>query len=76
MDSKHANFLVNTGRASAADFLSLMELVQETVSKRFGIDLERQHGVDSFALQLGIVAQEARQTLLRIADDERDAGEH
>jgi len=42
VSSKHANFLINTGQASAADFLALMEHVQETVSKRFNIDLERE----------------------------------
>ncbi|MBL7178715.1 MAG: UDP-N-acetylmuramate dehydrogenase [Pseudomonadota bacterium] len=42
VSSKHANFLINTGQASAADFLALMELVQETVSKMFNIDLERE----------------------------------
>ena len=42
VSTKHANFLVNTGKASAADFLALMELVQETVYKKFNIDLERE----------------------------------
>ncbi len=37
---KHANFIINAGRASAADILALMELVQERVSKIFNIDLE------------------------------------
>lgn len=40
VSSKHANFFVNTGRATAADFLALMELVHATVLKRFKIDLE------------------------------------
>ena len=40
ISSKHANFIINRGTASAADFLALMELVQETVSKKFSIDLE------------------------------------
>lgn len=42
VSAKHANFLVNTGRASAADFLALMELVQETVLKMFSTDLEQE----------------------------------
>lgn len=42
VSAKHANFLVNTGRASAADFIALMGLVQETVSKMFGTDLEQE----------------------------------
>ncbi|MDL1967803.1 MAG: UDP-N-acetylmuramate dehydrogenase [Deltaproteobacteria bacterium] len=37
---KHANFIINRGRASASDMLGLIELVQETVSKKFNIHLE------------------------------------
>ena len=37
---KHANFIINRGRSSAADILSIIELVQETVSKKFNINLE------------------------------------
>ncbi len=37
---EHANFIVNTGRATAADIISLMELVQEKVQARTGIFLE------------------------------------
>ncbi len=40
ISSKHANFFVNCGGASTADFLSLIDLVQQTVSKKFKIDLE------------------------------------
>ncbi|NTV13998.1 MAG: UDP-N-acetylmuramate dehydrogenase [Desulfobulbaceae bacterium] len=36
----HANFLVNTGGATAADFLCLMRLVQERVQARFGVALK------------------------------------
>lgn len=36
----HANFLVNTGSATAQDFLDLMRLVQEKVFQRFGVRLE------------------------------------
>lgn len=36
----HANFLVNTGSATAQDFLGLMQLVQEKVAARFGVWLE------------------------------------
>ncbi len=42
ISSKHANFIVNHHKASAADILSLMELVEETVSKMFNIDLKRE----------------------------------
>ncbi len=37
---KHANFIINKDRASASDILALIELVQETVSKKFNINLE------------------------------------
>jgi len=35
----HANFLVNTGEATAAEVLSLMRLVQDTVRRESGIEL-------------------------------------
>jgi len=37
---KHSGFIINTGNATAADVLNLMEYVQEQVYKRFGIELE------------------------------------
>ncbi len=37
---KHANFIVNTGKATASDILSLLELLRERVYARFGIKLE------------------------------------
>ncbi|KPK00194.1 MAG: hypothetical protein AMJ60_02300 [Desulfobacterales bacterium SG8_35] len=40
ISDKHANFIVNTGKASATDILNLMQLVQQKVYKRFGIRLE------------------------------------
>jgi UDP-N-acetylmuramate dehydrogenase len=40
ISEKHANFIVNTGNASATDIINLMHLVQETVYKNFGIKLE------------------------------------
>lgn len=36
----HANYIVNTGGASAADILALAELARTTVRERFGIELE------------------------------------
>jgi UDP-N-acetylmuramate dehydrogenase len=36
----HANFIVNTGNATAQDVLALMERIQETVYRNFGIKLE------------------------------------
>ena len=35
----HANFLINAGNATTADFLAVIEKIQETVSARFGLDL-------------------------------------
>ena len=40
ISEKHANFIINTGKASASDILSLMRLIQNTVFDRFGIRLE------------------------------------
>jgi len=40
ISEKHANFIVNTGGASSADILNLMELAQEKVRRLFGIKLE------------------------------------
>lgn len=37
---RHANFIINTGDASASDVLTLMETVQAAVLKRFNIKLE------------------------------------
>ena len=39
---KHANFIVNTGKATASDIESLMDLVQTTVRLRTGVDLVRE----------------------------------
>lgn len=39
---KHANFIVNTGGASAADIETLIELAQHTVKQRFDVALERE----------------------------------
>ena len=40
ISTKHANFIVNTGHAKASDVMALMGQVQETVFKRFGVELE------------------------------------
>ena len=37
---KHANFIVNTGGATAADVVALIALARRTVRERFGIELE------------------------------------
>jgi UDP-N-acetylmuramate dehydrogenase len=40
VSEKHANFILNTGRATAADILGLMKMVQTAVFDKFGIQLE------------------------------------
>ncbi|MBX3065912.1 MAG: UDP-N-acetylmuramate dehydrogenase [Anaerolineae bacterium] len=36
----HGNFFVNTGTGTAADYLALIRLAQETVKAKFGVELE------------------------------------
>lgn len=40
VSTRHANFIVNRGRATAADVLRLKALIEETVWNRFGIRLQ------------------------------------
>ncbi|MBI2014868.1 MAG: UDP-N-acetylmuramate dehydrogenase [Candidatus Rokubacteria bacterium] len=40
ISSKHANFIVNRGGATAADILALMDLARERVQAHFGVALE------------------------------------
>jgi len=35
----HANFIVNTGQATAEDVLALMSHIQSTIKERFGVQL-------------------------------------
>lgn len=42
VSEKHANFIVNTGGATAADVLELIKLCQEKVNVLFGIKLEEE----------------------------------
>jgi len=42
ISEKHANFIVNTGHARAADIETLIETAHSAVLKKFGIDLERE----------------------------------
>jgi UDP-N-acetylmuramate dehydrogenase len=39
VSTRHANFIVNTGGATARDILALMELVQKRVAEKFEVDL-------------------------------------
>ena len=40
VSEKHAGFLVNTGGATCADVLALIQIVQDTVRERTGVELE------------------------------------
>ncbi|MCK4485562.1 MAG: UDP-N-acetylmuramate dehydrogenase [Desulfobacterales bacterium] len=40
VSTKHANFIVNKGHARASDVLDLIRQIQETVLKRFGVNLD------------------------------------
>ncbi|MBN1954621.1 MAG: UDP-N-acetylmuramate dehydrogenase [Anaerolineae bacterium] len=40
VSTQHANFFINTGRATAADVRALIEHVQREVERRFGVRLE------------------------------------
>jgi UDP-N-acetylmuramate dehydrogenase len=42
ISDKHANFIINRGRARAADIEALIELAARSVKDRFGIELERE----------------------------------
>ncbi|QYR20083.1 UDP-N-acetylmuramate dehydrogenase [Paenibacillus sp. sptzw28] len=39
VSTQHANFIVNTGQATADDVLTLMATIRSTVKDRFGVDL-------------------------------------
>ena len=42
VSTKHANFIINRGRATAAQMRALIEGVQEKVWQKYGIALERE----------------------------------
>jgi UDP-N-acetylmuramate dehydrogenase len=42
VSSKHANFIINNGGASAGDILYLIEEIEKRVKRNFGIKLERE----------------------------------
>lgn len=42
VSEKHANFIVNTGSATAQDILSLASVIEQEVLKKFGLSLERE----------------------------------
>jgi len=40
ISAKHANFFINTGKATAADFIALMATTREAVCAKYDVDLE------------------------------------
>jgi UDP-N-acetylmuramate dehydrogenase len=50
VSERHANFIVNHGRATAADVLAVVEQVQADVHRQFGVELE---------LELKVIGREA-----------------
>ena len=42
VSDRHANFFVNSGRASARDMLALIADVRERVHAEFGVELEHE----------------------------------
>ena len=42
ISGQHANFIVNTGGARAADIEALIETARGAVKQKFGIDLEHE----------------------------------
>ena len=42
VSEKHANFLVNLGEATCADFLGLSDLLRERVKETFGVELQQE----------------------------------
>ncbi|MMZ70147.1 UDP-N-acetylenolpyruvoylglucosamine reductase [compost metagenome] len=40
MSRKHSGFIVNVDNATAQDYIEMIALIQETVSRKFNVDLE------------------------------------
>lgn len=40
VSNKHAGFIINTGNATATDYLQLIQLIQKTVKEKFAVQLE------------------------------------
>jgi UDP-N-acetylmuramate dehydrogenase len=40
VSARHANFVVNEGKATATDVLALLDLLKERVRRETGVDLE------------------------------------
>ncbi|WP_017185073.1 UDP-N-acetylmuramate dehydrogenase [Alkalibacillus haloalkaliphilus] len=42
VSEKHAGFIINKNNATATEYIQSIEMVQKTVSEKFGVDLERE----------------------------------
>lgn len=42
VSEKHANFIINQGKAKAADVYKLMRMIEKRVDEEFGVELERE----------------------------------
>ena len=40
VSTKHAGFIINKGNATATDYIKTIEMVQQVVKEKFGVDLE------------------------------------
>jgi len=54
ISEKHANFIINLGKAKAEDVVDLIELTKRTVKEKFGLDLEEE------IQSLGLMPNETR----------------
>ena len=42
VSEKHANFIINTGKAKAEDVVILMSIIEQKVRNKFGVQLEKE----------------------------------
>ncbi|HDN81038.1 MAG TPA: hypothetical protein ENG33_11300, partial [Chloroflexi bacterium] len=54
---KHANFIVNLGKATARDVLELIRIAQERVYKRYGVNLNLEIELIGFKGEVSCEAQ-------------------
>ena len=45
---KHGNFIVNTGNATADDFMQVIKVIKDRTKKEVGIDLQTEIGLLGF----------------------------
>jgi len=42
VSEKHANFIINSGNASAKDVVGLIDLIKSAIKDQFGVELEEE----------------------------------